>query len=133
MFEELEMDRASLYLALAKENLYDCICSKKNVTGKNWEKKIAEIHLELIQKQFLFYEPVVAFTKSMINESLVCSKKKLGVRRCYVYVARLIVANGSKSDKMKFSSKGLNRWWSYGKTQESIRRSNQLDFNKQRI
>ena len=35
MFEELEMDRDLLYLALAKENLYDCICSEKNVTGKN--------------------------------------------------------------------------------------------------
>ena len=36
-FEELEMDKDSLYLALAEENLYDCIKpeKKKRHLGKN--------------------------------------------------------------------------------------------------
>ena len=44
IIEELEMDTDLLFLALAGENLYDCIRPEKKVTGKNSEKKIAEIH-----------------------------------------------------------------------------------------
>ena len=33
-FEELEMDTDSLYLALAEENLYDCIEPEKQKFGK---------------------------------------------------------------------------------------------------
>ena len=84
-FEEKEMDTDSLYLALAEENLYDCIRP--------------EIHSEQIQKQTFFHEHIVAFTRSTINESLICSKKNLGVRRCYVYAARLIVAMTTNQTK----------------------------------
>ena len=95
------MDTYSLYLALAEDNLYDCIRPEKK---DDWEKlrekeKIAKIHSEQIQKQFFFHEHVAAFTRSTINESLVCSKKNLGVRRCYVYAARLIVAMTTNQTK----------------------------------
>ena len=63
-FEELKMDTDSLYIALAEENLYDCIRTEE----KRWLGKIAEIHLEQIQKQFFFHEHAVAFTRSTLKE-----------------------------------------------------------------
>ena len=52
---------------------------------------IAETHLERIEKLFFFREQNVGLARNTINEIRVCLKKILGVRRCYVYVARLIV------------------------------------------
>ena len=39
-----------------------------------------------------FFPKHEAFTKNAINENLDCLKKNLGVRRCYLYVARFIIA-----------------------------------------
>ena len=59
---------------------------------KRWKKIVAETDLDQIQKLIFFYKHFLAFTKSTMNKSLVWSKKSLGVRRYYVYVARLVVA-----------------------------------------
>ena len=77
------MDTNSLFLALAEENLYDCIRPEKK---GDWEK----LRENDCRDSFRADSKTIFF--STINESLVCSKKNLGVRSCYVYAARLIVA-----------------------------------------
>ena len=105
-FEELEMYTDSLFLALAEKNLYDCIRPEKK---GDWEK-LGEKYWDSFRadsKSNFFPQLVVAFTRSTINESLVCSKKILSVRRCLY--SKTYCCSDNKSDKMKFSSKGLNK------------------------
>ena len=109
-FEELKRKTDSLYLALAEENLYDCVRpEKKSDREKLRENDCRDSFRAEIQKQIVFHEHVVAFTRNTINESLDSSKKSLGVRRCYVFCSKTYCCYNNKSGKMKFSSKGLNK------------------------
>ena len=108
-FEELEMDTDSLYLALAEDNLDGCILPEKK---KQWTlicrndcrdnfiadacKKFFPRTCCAVHKKHDKREPGLFKEESCCTEMLcLCSKTYC----CY----------DSKSDKFKFSSKGLNK------------------------
>ena len=68
----------------------------------------AETLSSWMQKLIFSLERVAVRLKSKTSGSLDFSKKILGAQKCYVCVAKLIAA-ANKSDKFKFSSKGLNK------------------------
>ena len=91
-FEELEMDTDSLYLALAEDNLDDCILPEKKAQWTpicrndcrddfiaDADKKFSHVHAAL-------------FTKSMTNENLDYSKKNFAALKCCACAARSIAA-----------------------------------------
>ena len=104
-FEELEMDTDSLFLALAEENLHDCIRPEKKGDWEKLREKDCRDSFRADSETNFFHEHAVAFTRSKVNESLVCSKKNLGVRRCYVYAARLIVAMKTNQTRISLAAK----------------------------
>ena len=91
-FEELEMDMDLLYLCLAEENQYDCFRPEKKGEWENFRRKGCKDSYRADSKRVFFHDQVVAFTRHTINKSLDCLKKNLGVRRCYAFAVRLIVA-----------------------------------------
>ena len=88
-FEELEMDSDSLHLALAEENLYDCIEPEKRAA---WEKMTAETLSRRMQNRISSLERVAVRIKSMVSGSRDFLKKNSYVQKCYVCVARHIAA-----------------------------------------
>ena len=108
-FEELEMDTDSLYLALAEKELVDCIRTEMKA---EWE--------QLRSKDF-----TDSFTAAAVGNffpRMCCDKHKKQEKResgvfkeefRYSEMLRLSnkthYCNGKTSDKLKFSSKGLNK------------------------
>ena len=107
-FEELKKDTDLLYLAFAEENLFDCDRPEKKDSKGKMRENDSEIHLEKIEIQIFFHECLVALTRNTINESLDCLKKDLGIRGCCL-CSKTFCCFDDKSDKIKFSSKGLNK------------------------
>ena len=50
-FEQMKLDKDSVYIALAEKCCLIAFVRRKKMTRKSWEKTIAEIHLQQIQKQ----------------------------------------------------------------------------------
>ena len=92
ILEEMEMDTGSLCLALAEENLYDCIQPEKRDIWKKLGKMIVKTLSRQMQNLIFSLERVAVSIKSMISRSRDCSKRNLEVQKCYVYVAKLIAA-----------------------------------------
>ena len=67
IFEELEMDTDSLYLALAEEKLYDSIQPEKRDIWEKLGKMTAETLSRQMRNQFCSLERVAVRIKSMIN------------------------------------------------------------------
>ena len=105
-FEELEMDTDSLYLALAEEILHE-FYTKKVTCGKKWGKMTAETLSKQMQNLISSLERVAVSIKRMICESRGFSKKNLGAQKCYVCVAKLIVA---MITSQKSSNRAVKIW-----------------------
>ena len=86
------MDTDSLYLALAEENLYDCIKPDKRAAWEKRGKMTAETLSRRMQNLISSLERVAVSIKSMINGSRDYLKKNLDVQKYYVCVARYIAA-----------------------------------------
>ena len=91
-FEELEMDTDSLYLALAEENLDDCILPEKKA---HWTLiRRNDCRDDFIADAIIIFLHVHAalFTKSMTNENLDYLKKNFAALKCCACAARHIAA-----------------------------------------
>ena len=91
-FEELEMDTDSLYLALAEENLYDCIKPDKRAAWEKLGKMTVETLSRRMQNLISSLERVAVRIKIMISGNRDFLKKNSDVQKCYVCVARHIAA-----------------------------------------
>ena len=78
-FWELEMDADSLYLALAHENLYDCIRPAKKEEWEVLREKAVMIPSEQMPRTILSLEHTAQSIRSTINESQDSSKKNSDV------------------------------------------------------
>ena len=103
-FEELEMDTDSLYLALAEENLYDCIQPDKRAAWEKMRESDCRDSFKADAKSN-FLEPVVVSIKNMISGSRDFSKKNLGAQKCSVYVVRHIAAMTTSQTNSNLAAK----------------------------
>ena len=91
-FEQLEMDTDWLYLAIAEENLYDCIQpEKKRYLGKMRENDCRE-SLKADAKSNFFPQTCCSIHKKHNKRDPGLLKRNLGAQKCYVYEAKLIAA-----------------------------------------
>ena len=120
------MDSDSLYLALAEENIYDCIQPEKKTFGNNRENYFRD-SFKVDAKTNFSLERVAVRLKSKISGSLDFSKKILGAQKCYVCLAKLIAAmttsqtSSNSAAKFEQTSSGRFSRWSHGKAQDSAR------------
>ena len=96
----METDTVSVFLAVAEETLYDCIQP---------EKKIAEIHLEQIQKQVFFPRTCYSVNKKHNKREPGLFKEEIMCTEMLYLCSKTYCCYDNKSDKTKFSSKGLNK------------------------
>ena len=90
-YEKLEMDTDSLYLALSEENLEDVILPKKRAEWSQIRSKDFTDNFTANATDNFSPELAVMFTRNMIRESRVSSKKSLDVQKCCVFVAKQTV------------------------------------------
>ena len=88
MYEELEMDVDSLYLALSEENLIDVIHPKKRADWDQLRSKDCTDDFTANATDNFFPELAIMSTRNMIRECQVSSKKSLDVQKCCVSVAK---------------------------------------------
>ena len=91
-FEELEMDTNSLYLTLAHENLYECIKPEMRSIWNQMRSNDCTDFFTLIVQVNFFQEFVAINIQNMTSVSLDYSRRSSDVLKCYVYVAKRIVA-----------------------------------------
>ena len=108
-FQELEMDTDSFYLALAEENLYDCIKPDKRAAWEKLRKNDCRDSFKAGAKSNFF--PQMCWSTHKKND-----KREPGhfkeVFRCTQMLclcSKTYCCFDNKSDKFKFSSKGLNK------------------------
>ena len=80
-FEEIEMDTNSLYLALAENNISDCITQEKAEEWSCIRKDDCIDEFEADSSRNCFPGHVVLLTPSLINGSQVCSKKSFELQK----------------------------------------------------
>ena len=91
-FEDLEMDTDSLYLALAEENLYDCIQPEKRDIWEKMRENDCKHFQGRCKNLVSSLERFAVSIKSMISGTRDLSKRNLDAHKCYVYIAKLIAA-----------------------------------------
>ena len=93
MYEELEMDTDSLYLALFEENLEDVILPEKRVDWHQLRSKDCTDNFNAKATDNFSPELAVMSTRNVIRvrESQVSSRKSLDVQKSCVSVAKYIV------------------------------------------
>ena len=108
-FEEIEKDTDSLYLALTEENLYDCIRPEKR---SDWEK----LRENDCRDSFRADSKTNFFPRTRCSVHKKHNKREPGLFtenfRCTEMLclcSKTHCCYDNKSDKMKFSSKGLNK------------------------
>ena len=98
------MDTDSLYLALAEENLYDCIQPNKRAAwGKKRGKMTAETLSEQMQNLISSLERVALGIKNMIREPGLF-KEEFKCTEMLCLCSKTYCCYDNKSDKFKFSS-----------------------------
>ena len=109
MFEELEMDTDSLYLALGAENLYDCIKPEKR---EEWLK----IREKDCDDNFVADATSNFFPRTCCGKHIKHDKREPGQFkeefRCtemYCLCSKTYCCYCKNTEKFKFSSKGLNK------------------------
>ena len=116
-FEELEMDRDSLYLALADKELEDCVRPEMRA---EWQRLPSNDFVDSLTANAVanfFPEHVLQNTNNMIRESLVFLKKSSDVRRYYVYVVRHTAAMTSPLKNLNLAVKqSTNAYWNRAAT-----------------
>ena len=131
------MGTDSLFLALLEENIEDIILPEKKKTNrKQYFREIVQIVSLRMQQATYSREHIVLLTTSMIrepglfNEDFRCFEKVCSCRKTCCWYDR-------KSNKFKFSGKGLNKTTledcGDGPIKQSVRRNNQRYVNQQRI
>ena len=108
-FEELEMATDSLYLALAEDNLDDCILPEKNaqwtLIGRN---DCRDDFIADADKNF-FPHTCCAVHKKHDKREPGLFKEEFRFTEMLCLCSKTYCCYDSKSDKFKFSSKGLNK------------------------
>ena len=107
--EELEMDTDSFYLALAHENFYDCIRPAKKQEWEALRKQDCNDSFQADAIQNFFPRTCCSKHKKhdkrepgLFKEEFICTKMICPCSKTYC-------CYDAKSDKYKFSSKGLNK------------------------
>ena len=108
-FEELEMDTGSLYLALAEENLYDCICPEKKADWENLREKDCRDSFRADSKTNFFPRTLCSVHKKHDKREPGLFKEEFRCTEMLCLCSKTYCCYDNKSDKMKFSSKGLNK------------------------
>ena len=106
ILEGMEMDTGSLCLALAEENLYDCIQPEKRDIWEKIRENDCKDSFKADAKSNFFPRTCCSIHKSMISRSRDCSKRNLEM---LCLCSKTYCCYDNKSDQFKFSSKGLNK------------------------
>ena len=108
-FEELEMDPDSLYLALAEENLYDCIKPDKRVAWEKLRKNDCRDSFMADAKSNFFPRTCCSTLKKHDKREPALFKEEFRCIEKLCLCSKAYCCYDNKSDKFKFSSKGLNK------------------------
>ena len=104
-FEELEMDTDSLYLALAEDNLDDCILPEKKAQWTLIRRNNCRDDFIADADKNFFHVHAALFTKSMTNENLDYSKKDFAALKCCACAARRIAAMIGRATNSNLAAK----------------------------
>ena len=103
MFEELEMDTDSLYLALGAENLYDCIKPEKR---EEWLKiREKDCDDNFVADALSNFFPRTCCGKHIKHDNQAYSKKNSDVLKCIACVVRPTVATARTLIKLNLVAK----------------------------
>ena len=108
-FEELEMDTDSLYLALAHENLYDCIRPAKKQEWEALRKQDCNDSFQADAIQNFFPRTCCSKHKKHDKREPGLFKEEFRCTEMICLCSKTYCCYDAQSDKYKFSSKGLNK------------------------
>ena len=108
-FEELEMDTDSLYLALAEENLYDCIQPDKRAAWEKMRESDCRDSFKADAKSNFFPRTCCSIHKKHDKREPGLFKEEFRCTEMLCLCSKTYCCYDNKSDKFKFSSKGLNK------------------------
>ena len=104
-FEELEMNKDSLYLALAEEDLHKCILPSKRAQRNEKRSKDCRDDFKADSENIFF--PVLAALniRNISRQNQDCSNRSSDVTKCCVYVVKLIAVTIVKVGKISLAVK----------------------------
>ena len=108
-FEELEIDTDSLYLALAEDNLDNCILPEKKAQWTLIRRNDCRDDFIADADKNFFHVHAALFTKSMTNENLDYSKKNFAVLKGCACAARRIAAMIVRATNSNLAAKGSTK------------------------
>ena len=108
-FEELEMDTDSLYLALAHENLYDCIRPAKKQEWEALRQQDCNDSFQADAIQNFFSRTCCSKHKKHDKREPGLFKEGFRCTEMICLCSKTYCCYDAQSDKYKFSSKGLNK------------------------
>ena len=108
-FEELEMDTDSLYLALAEDNLDDCILPEKKAQWTLIRRNDCRDDFIADADKNFFPRTCCAVHKKHDKREPGLFKEEFRCTEMLCLCSKTYCCYDSKSDKFKFSSKGLNK------------------------
>ena len=108
-FEELETHTDSLYLALAEKNLYDCIKPDKRAAWGKMRENNCRDSFNTDAKSSLFPRTCCSMHKKYGMREPGLFKEELRCTEMLCLCSKTYCGYDNKSDKFKFSSKGLNK------------------------
>ena len=108
-FEDLEMDTDSLYLALAHENLYDCIRPAKKEVWDTLREKDCDDSFRADASHNFFPRTCCSKHKKYYKREPGLFKEEFRCTEMICLCSKTYCCYDAKSDKYKFSSKGLNK------------------------
>ena len=108
-FEELEMDTDSLYLALAEENLYDCIKLDKRIAWEKMRDHDCRDSFKADAKSNFFPRTCCSTHKKHDKREPELFKAEFRCTEMPCLCSKTYCCYDNKSDKFNFSSKGLNK------------------------
>ena len=108
-FEELKMDSASFYLALAHENLYDCIRPAKKEEWETLREKDCDDSFRADASHNFFPGTCCSKYKKHNKREPGLFKEEFRCTEMICLCSKTYCCYDAKSDKYTFSSKGLNK------------------------
>ena len=107
--EELEMDTDSLYLALAEENLYDCIKPDKRAAWEKMRENDCRDSFKADAKSNFFPQTCCSTHKKYDKREPGLFEEEFRITEMLCLCSKTYCCYDNKSDKFKFSSTGLNK------------------------
>ena len=107
--EELEMDTDSLYLALAHDNLYDCIRQSKKADWETLREHDCDDSFKADAVQNFFPRTCCDKHKKHDKREPGLFKEEFKCTEMICLCSKTYCCYDAKSDKYKFGSKGLNK------------------------